>query len=158
MRLFSKHNEVASPGKDKVAKGIAEFILKMNSGFARYMKKLTAKLSSSTMKVFLIVFLAFGTTLSFYFVIASFITDEHLKTFRIDRISIPRNVEKDGDESAQQPTAITMKEYDEMKGFTHYMDSLKGSRKSDSILLNRPGLMDSVKMLQQIYEQQNKGK
>ncbi len=160
MRLFNKHNVVASPWKDKVAKSIAGFIVKMNSGFAKYMNRCSAGLPSSTMKVILIVFLSIGTSLSFYFIVAALIKVEPSKSIKIDRISLPRNVEINADEKIQQGVLITHQEFQELERFTNYMDSLQKSedKSYDSILLNRPGLMDSVKVLKQIYEQQNKEK
>ena len=127
MRLFGKHKEQSdSVGKDKVAKGIAGFILKMNTGFARYMNRRTAKLSSSTLKVALIVFLSLGTSLSFYFIIAAFVKEEPSKSIKIDRISVPRNFNKSGDESVQRGLVITKEEYEEMERYSKYMDSLRG--------------------------------
>lgn len=158
MKQFNKHKAGASVGNDKVAKGIAGFILKLNSGFAKCMNECTAKLSSSTMKVALIVFLSFGTSLSFYFIVAAFVKEEPSKSIEFDRISMPRNFEQSGDERVQHGFLITKEEYKEMKRFVHYMDSLQKSKSAiyDSITLNRPGMMDSVKELEQFYEQQNK--
>ena len=156
MRWFKKHKEASgTPGKDKVAKGIAGLIVKMNVGFARYMNKFTEKLSSSTLKVALIVFLSFGTSVSLYFIVAAFVKAEPLKTVKIDSISVPRNFEKTAPERVQQDFPVTEKEYQEMVRFTQYMDSLQKSEgtRYDSIMLNRPGLIDSVKVLERIYEQ-----
>lgn len=134
----------ASVGKDKIAKGIAAFILKRQRSFARYMNKATAKLSSATMKVSLIVFLSFGTILSFYFIVEAFVKEAPGKNFKIQRISVPRNLYEGG--GVQHGFVITKEEYDEMRRYT---DSLQ---RNDSLMSARPGLMDSVKVLESIYE------
>ncbi|MGN6602462.1 MAG: hypothetical protein ACTHK8_08410 [Ginsengibacter sp.] len=156
MKLFKKHREpFASPAKDKVAKGITGFIVKVNSGFASYMNKITVKLSSSTLKVFVIVFLSFGTSLSFYFIVAAFIKDEPSKTIKIDRVSVPGYYDQSGSGRVKNDFVITKEEYEEMKRYSKYFDSLRGSKEYDSIKMARPGLMDSLKLLEKIYKNKN---
>lgn len=152
MKWLNKHKEgIGSIGKDKVAQGIAGFILKLQQGFASFMTRLTAKMSSATMKVSLIVFLSFGTSLSFYFIVAAFVKETPGKNFKIQRISVPRNLYEDS--RVQHGFVITKEEYDEMRKYT---DSLRGSKVYDSMMAVRPGLMDSTKELESIYEQNKK--
>lgn len=148
--------------KDKAAKGIAGFILKMQNGFATFMGKRTEKLSSSTMKFILVIFLLSGSSLSIYFIVTAFIKKEQPKALRIDRLSVPRYYNKNGDEPIQPGFFISKQEHEEMQAFKTYMDSLHRTKKGklvyDSIMLNRPGLMDSVNKLEQLYQQQLQNK
>lgn len=146
--------------KDKVAKGVAKIILKMQSGFAKFMGQHTAKVSSFGLKVWLAVFFLSGSSLSIYFIFAAFSKKEQSKTIKIDRLSVPSYYNKNGDEPVQPDFFISKREYEEMLSFKNYMDSLHRSKGSiyDSIMLNRPGLMDSVNKLEQIYQQQVQNK
>jgi hypothetical protein len=149
MSWFNLRRGASAPvGQDRIAKGIAVFILKMQRSFARYMNKVTAKMSSATMKVSLIVFLSFGTSLSFYFIVAAIVKEPPGKKFKIQRISVPRNLYKGG--GFQHGLVITKEEYEEMRRYT---DSLQ---RNDSLMSARPGLMDSIKELESIYEQDKK--
>jgi hypothetical protein len=162
--LRSTQDDKAGGGKDRLAKGIAGFIMKMQNGFAKFMGKRTEKLSSSTMKYMLAAFLLCGCGLSVYFIVTAFKKNGLSKAVKIDRLSVPRYYDKNGDESMQPGFFITKKEHEEMQAFKNYMDSLsfhhnkKGIRIYDSIMLNRPGLMDSVNQLEQMYQQQLQNK
>lgn len=164
MKLFKRQHkeERIEAGKDRLAKGIAGSIIKMQNGFATFMSKRTEKLSSSTMKYMLVVFLLCGSGLSVYFIISAFKKNGQSKAIKIDRLSVPRYYDKNGDESTQPGFFITKKEHEEMQAFKNYMDSLHhtktGIRIYDSIILNRPGLMDSIHQLEQFYQQQLQNK
>ena len=60
-------------------------------------------------------------------------------------------------EKVYQPT-ISRKEYDRIHAFKKYVDSLQGTSagklKSDSLLFNRPYLMDTINLLENIYYEQ----
>lgn len=80
---------------------------------------------------------------------------------RVEQISIPAHViQRDTLYSDQQEVKISNREYQRFKEFRVYMDSLqhdsKGKYIYDSILHNRPGLLDSVALLESIYQQQIK--
>ncbi|MBS1735123.1 MAG: hypothetical protein JSS98_00780 [Bacteroidetes bacterium] len=164
MKLFrrKRNEEKKEAGKDKLAKNIAGFIQKTQNGFARFMSKRTEKLSPSTMKFALIVFLLCGSGLSVFFIVTAFKKNGVLKVINIDRLSVPRYYDKNSDNSMQPGFFITKKEHEEMQAFKNYLDSLrhnkKGIRVYDSIMLNRPGLMDSVNKLEQLYQQQLQNK
>ena len=60
-------------------------------------------------------------------------------------------------EKVYQPT-ISRKEYNRFHAFKKYVDSLQGTSagklKSDSLLFNRPYLMDTINLLENIYYEQ----
>lgn len=163
MKLFGKRKKNnPQPGKDKIAKGIAGMILKIQNGFAKFMSKHVEKVSASSLKFILIMFLLAGSGLSIYCVVEAFTKREKSKAVKIDRLSVPRYYDKNGDESTPSDFFITKKEHEEIQGFQKYMDSLhhskKGFRIYDSIMLNRPGLLDSVNQLEELYQQQLQNK
>jgi hypothetical protein len=172
MRLFKRKTlrQAQSNGhdekptlNDKAAKGIASFLLKMQNGFARFMSKRTKNISAFRMKAGLIVFFLTGSSLSIYFIVVAFVKkDQQTKMIKIDRLSVPKYYNENGEEPVEPDLLVTKQEHEEMQAFHHYMDSLQhsegGKRVYDSIILIRPGLMDSVNMLEEIYQSQLKSK
>jgi hypothetical protein len=152
----------AETGKDKVAKGIAGFIIKMQSAFAGFMNKHTKNMSAHSMKWSLIIFIVTGSTLSIYCIASAFLKKDKTKAVAIDRIHVPQYYDKNGDESLPQNFIISKREHEEMQAFQKYMDSLhrskSGQRIYDSIMLYRPGLADSIKQLEKMYQQQLQNK
>ncbi|MGN6354819.1 MAG: hypothetical protein ACTHLB_15610 [Parafilimonas sp.] len=145
------------PGKDKVARCIVICLLKVQTGFARFMNKQAEKISSFSMKVLLVIFFLTGSALSIYFIVAAVIEKEQLKAVKVDRLSIPRYYNKD-EADIQDNFLIT--EQQQVQAFKKYMNSLQqtkvGKTMYDSIMLHRPGLMDSIIKLEQLYQSQHK--
>lgn len=82
-------------------------------------------------------------------------------TMKVDKISIPSHViQPDTKELNQQLPIISESEYQRIKSFMAYMDSLKHDQRGrfvyDSIVQERPGLLDSVSVAESIYKQQKK--
>jgi len=159
MKLFKrrKYSEASNgSGKDKVAKIIARFIMKMQSAFAKFMSKKTQKISSSSMKILLLIFFFSGSALSIYFITAAIIEKKQLKAVKVDRLRVPKYYNDDGVDSIKHEFFITEQTYQEMQAFKNYMDSLQrmkvGKIIYDSIMLSRPGLMDSINQLEQLYQ------
>lgn len=67
---------------------------------------------------------------------------------------------KVGDELNKPPAIITKEEFKKIEHFKKYTDSLAGSPAGkeiyDSILISRPGLIDSIILLENIYHSQIK--
>lgn len=157
MRLFAKRKKnEPQPGKDKLAKDIAGIIFKIQDVFANFMDNHTKKVSPHSLKIALIIFLLTGSSLSIYCVVNTFTKKENV--VKIDRLSVPQYYDRNGDESIQRDFIITKREYEQMLAFKNYMDSLRQSKSGisiyDSIMLNRPGLIDSINQLEEIYKQQ----
>ena len=68
-------------------------------------------------------------------------------------MDIPKHFDKTGDETVMPDATVDEQTYLQIQDFRKYMDSLKLNRTNeyDSILQARPGLMDSVQVLEQIY-------
>lgn len=80
---------------------------------------------------------------------------------RIEKMSFPRYATGDDTSSTFQPTVVlTEKQYRNIQRFKKYMDSLQtttaGKLKYDSIIKARPGLIDSIVFIEEIYLQQVK--
>ncbi|MGN9390548.1 hypothetical protein ACTMSB_16165, partial [Enterococcus faecalis] len=91
---------------------------------------------------------------SIYLIVNSvFSPERNQKALEIQQMDIPKHFNKTGDETVMPEATIDEQTYLQIQDFRKYMDSLKLNRTNeyDSILQARPGLMDSVQVLEQIY-------
>lgn len=139
---------------DKVAGKIAAAGIKLQQLFAEKMNKLFMKTDFKRLKIILIIFCIGAGGYSIYLIANSVISpDRKQNSFEVQKMDIPRHFDKTGDENLIPEAYVDEETYQQVKQFRNYMDSLKQKRRNeyDSILQARPGLMDSVQMLEQIY-------
>jgi hypothetical protein len=161
MRLFKRKvkelNAAKSSGSDKVAGKIAGFIVKAQTKFADVMNRNFSGISTKRMKIFLFLFCLVSGGLSIYYIVnAVFNHDKKNNSFKIDHVDVPKHYDKTGDELIHSQIFIDEETMQNIQVFKQYMDSLKtkGAKQYDSIMLERPGLMDSITMLEEIYYSQ----
>jgi hypothetical protein len=139
---------------DKVAGKIAAAGIKLQQLFAEKMKKLLIKTDFKRLKIILIIFCVGAGGYSIYLIVNSVISpDRKQNSFDVQQMDVPKHFDKLGDENLIPEAYVDEETYQQVKQFRNYMDSLKQKRSNeyDSILQARPGLMDSVQMLEQIY-------
>lgn len=159
MWLFKKRKkEVQSDDKttvsDKVAGKIAGVGIKAQQLFAEKMNRTFMKTDFKRLKLILIFFCVSAGGYSLYLIANSVFSHERKeKAFEIQAMDIPKHFDKTGDETVMPDATVDEQTYLQIQDFRKYMDSLKLSRANeyDSILQARPGLMDSVQVLEQIY-------
>ncbi len=110
-------------------------------------------------KMVLVVFCLLYGGISIYLMLDVF--REPSAKIGIDKISVPAHViHPDTILLNQQLPLIAENEYQHIKAFRLYMDSLKhssiGKLIYDSILHTRPGLLDSISLAESLYQQQTK--
>ncbi|MBN8880657.1 MAG: hypothetical protein J0I32_24160 [Sphingobacteriales bacterium] len=154
-----KDKQNSHPVKEKAAKGIASFLLKTQSKFAAVMNNQTKNIPSKKMKILLLVFCLIGGGFSLYLTLEAILKpDREQPAFKIDPVSVPKHYDRSGDEELRSDHYIDNETYQQIQAFEQYMDSLQrtptGVQTRDSILQARPGLMDSVRMLKEIYNYQ----
>ncbi|MFT3678666.1 MAG: hypothetical protein QM791_00250 [Ferruginibacter sp.] len=161
--LFRKKKEKSTdqPLKEKAAKGIARFLLSIQSKFADAMNAGTKHIPSKKMKMLLVAFCLFSGGFSIYLVANAILKpDEKQPAFKVDQMNVPKYYDRSGDEYFQADQYVDKETYQSIGSFEQYMDSLQrsetGKKIHDSILIARPGLMDSIKMLKEIYHSQLK--
>jgi len=159
--MKKKDKKNSHPVKEKAAKSIAGFLLKTQSKFADIMNSQTKNIPSKKMKVFLIAFCLFGGGFSLYLTLEAILkSDYEQPALKVDPVSVPRHYDRIGDEELRSDQYIDNETYQQIQAFEQYMDSLQrtaaGIRTRDSILQARPGLMDSIRMLKEIYNYQQK--
>ena len=159
MWLFKKKkNELQSEEKttmsDKIAGKIAGVGIKAQRLFAGRMNKLFMKTDYKRLKLILIFFCVSAGGYSIYLIaISVFSAEQKQQSFEIQQMDIPKHFNKTGDETVTPEATVDEQTYLQIQDFRQYMDSLKLNRTNeyDSILQARPGLLDSVQVLEQIY-------
>ncbi|KIC89819.1 hypothetical protein HY58_14185 [Flavihumibacter sp. ZG627] len=139
---------------DKVAEKIAGLGIKLQQLFAEKMNRFFMKTDFKRLKIILIIFCIGAGGYSIYLIANSVISpDKKQNSFEIQQMDVPKHFDKTGDENLIPEAYVDEETWQEVKQFRNYMDSLKQKRRNeyDSILQSRPGLMDSVQMLEQIY-------
>ena len=141
MKLF-KTNKSKSILQDKAATGIANKILKSQRWFASNLERLTKKWKQKQQWVFLyLVCLLFGG-LSIAAVVNAFKVSANSKTIMPKSIAIPKNIYQ-----GNNPFLITENEFQQVQEY---------KRKHPKLLKERPGLWDSLALIEQSYYSQKK--
>ena len=160
--LFKRRNKSSErPSQDKAAKGIAKFLLSIQLSFTNVMNRITENMSSGNLKIVLILFCLFGGGFSIYLIGAAILKPDSGQTqINVDRVNIPKYFDKGGNEGLNANAYVDQETFQRNLEYERFMDSLgktsSGLRVRDSILLTRPGLADSIKMLKEIYQSQLK--
>ena len=144
-------NETVS---DKVAGKIAGIGIRLQQLFAEKMNRIFMKTDYKRLKLILIFLCVSAGGYSIYLIVNSvFSPERNQKAFEVQQMDIPKHFNKTGDETVMPEATVDEQTYLQIQGFRKYMDSLKLNRTDeyDSILQARPGLIDSVQMLEQIY-------
>jgi hypothetical protein len=157
--LFKRKKKIqeASPLQDKMVNGIVEKVTTFQLRWASFMQRSCERFSIKAKKYITVITVLFASVYSLY-IIASSIIQKPKKAYRIATIHTPAYTTKTGEEKIFSNNLIPEKEYHKIIRFHQYMDSLnqttKGKKIADSILHNRPGLMDSTLQLKKLYELQ----
>lgn len=158
MKLFEKNTiQANSQISDKAAGRIANGILKTQKIFANALGKMANSWHTKHQWIFLcLVCLVFGG-LSFVAVITPFNKKARSFLTKPSSIKIPRTIYSNQD---LHSIIITKNEIRKVYAFRHVLDSLSASiegKKKVNIFLNkRPGLLDSLDMVERLYYLQKK--
>lgn len=134
-----------TPVQDKVAGKIAGALIKVQTKFSEGMNKLVSTMTTKKVKVWLAAFCLVSGGLSVYFFVNALVRKPK-PVFKIDNVHVPAHFDKSGDETMQNLVPDEM--YQNIQEYKSYMDSL-----GEPI---RPSLLDSIKILEEIYLQQKK--
>lgn len=154
MKLFEKKKENDNQTKPNVlSKGIQAGYKRVQGGWANWMMRRTEHFSHRTWIMLLILFVLSTSTYCIY-VVVNAITSKGNNSITITRIKKPKHTTETGEAQAGV-AGMSEAEYNRIKKFRLYMDSLAQSPSGkilyDSITLRRPGLMDSVQLIEQLY-------
>lgn len=145
--------------QDKNAKIIVDKFLRLQQQWATFMQQHIERLSIKSKVIVLVFFCLGGAGFSFLLIAKSFMGNNKT-SFRVARIQNAEHIGKSGEEKILATSIVTKQEHEKIQSFRQYMDSLSrsplGKRTYDSILITRPGLMDSVIVIENIYQSQIK--
>ena len=161
--LFRKRKKTETTktdeSNDKILKQIVNACLRMQTGWAQWMGRRTQYLSRKSLLLLLLTFTALSGGYSIYLIGQSF-SNRQANAFSVTAIKKPGLVTKSGDAKLQKEMIISETDYQRIIRFRGYMDSLArspaGKAVHDSILLSRPGLPDSIRYIEEIYQSQTK--
>lgn len=163
--LFTfKRNNKKEPGKKDCLKGnllqkFDEANLRLQYKCAQWLERETAHLSRKSWIVILICFIVFTSGCSIYVIVDSF-SQTITNTISIVPITKPTNAKEPAGEMVKNNASISKIEYDRIIRFRRYMDSLgrspTGKKTQDSIMQYRPGLLDSITIVENQYHSQFK--
>lgn len=159
-RKKKRHGAVKeNVAQEKLANSIVSACIRLQQRWANFMQRYTERLSRNGKLIALSLFCLIAGSLSIYFIANSLIS-RRASSFTVTPVAKSPYADKSGDENTKSLEIISKAEYEKIQRFRYYMDSLarspSGKMLYDSILLNRPGLMDSILLLEKIYLSQNK--
>ncbi len=141
---------------DKVAAKIAGAGIILQKKFADRLNGTFRNMNSKKLKGLLILFCLSAGSYSVYLTVNAITGQEKKqKNFTVDQVDVPKHFDKTGDE-IMTDAYVDEETFYKIQGFKKYMESLKQnmSNQYDSILQTRPGLLDSVQVLEEIYYSQ----
>ena len=151
-----KKGEKKNTQKDTVAYRIAQAMVVTQAKFAKVMTSCFSKVPAQRMKLYTFLFCLLGFGLSLYIVTAAILNIRFQSNFKIEHLSVPKIEDKKYDTTIEPNILVDEESWNKIQYFKRYIDSLRenGSKEVDSILGQRPGLMDSIAMLEEIYYSQ----
>ena len=161
--LFRNRNktEAARPDEinDRILRQMVDTCLRMQNGWALWMGRRTQHLSRKTLLLLLLTFTALAGGYSTYLIGQSF-TGNQANVISITPIRKPGHVLQTVDAASQPDMIVSKTDYQGIIRFRGYMDSLNrspaGRAAYDSIIVSRPGLLDSIRVIEEIYQSQTK--
>ncbi|MDX9880548.1 MAG: hypothetical protein RBS73_00690 [Prolixibacteraceae bacterium] len=147
-----RQKEEQKTSKGSLAAGI--LYKRIRSAWAAWMARRTAGFTRSTWRILLSLFVVLFGGYSVYLAVNGF-TARQAKSISITPIKIPRHATQTGDTPKAAPQ-LSEAGYSRIRQFRIYMDSLArsptGKATYDSIIKHRPGLMDSVRFIENQYQ------
>ncbi len=161
--LFKKRTTPTSVIKNAAQERLASYFVSACIRFqqrgADCMQRHTERLSRKGKIITLSLYCLTAGSLSVY-LIASGMMSHKASSITVIHFKQPSYAVRSGDENTKAFVIVSKAEYENVQRFRFYMDSLarspSGKPLHDSILSLRPGLMDSVLLIEKIYQSQNK--
>ena len=140
--------------QDRAAERIVRFLLAMQNRFVRFMSSKINRLSTKTKKNWLFIFCLVFAGFSIHVFTGAFNNAKAVKEISPGQLSLPKYWDNKMEE---MNPVVGDNDMDRIGRFEEYMDSLSKSVQGrivyDSMVKARPGLLDSIKIIKQIYSQ-----
>lgn len=163
MSFFFRNKKKANPvvsndAQDRIARSMVNRCLQWQRKWADWMQNKTESLSGKGKTIALFCFCLLAGGYSIYLIAISLVAKQNI-SLSITSIYKPQYVPRSGKEQVMG-ASISKEDYLRVHRFKTYMDSLARSPTGkiiyDSILISRPGLMDSVNFIENNYQPQIK--
>ncbi|SRR5258708_866438 len=152
--IFGKGKKELTTDDRKPAFPILEKLEALKIKSADGLGKITRNWSKKKWKIALILFCLITGGASSYIIVSSVIGKQSQNQIPVTKISVPENVTNQ-DVPSSPGFTITDQEYSKIQEFRQYFDSLNnsfsGKKLRDSILRARHGLLDSVRLIEELY-------
>lgn len=160
LSLFRKRKTQTSvkenPAQERFANSIVSACIRFQQRWADFMQFHTERLSRKGKLIILSLFCVIAGSLSVYLIWSSVMSRK--ASFTVIHLKKSPYAVKSGDENTKTLVIVSKAEYEKIQRFRFYMDSLarspSGKLLHDSILSQRPGLMDSILLIEKIYQSQ----
>lgn len=161
--LFRKRKKKQVPeqdsGCDRILVQAVKTCLRVQIVWAQWMQRKTKHLSQRMLFLLLLVFISLAGGYNAYLIKKNF-SGHQTNAFAISPIKLPGQILQTGDISIQTDIQISSTEYLRIIRFRDFMDSLarssSGKARYNSIVSIRPGLIDSIQLIEKIYHSQFK--
>jgi len=158
--LFRNKMNNSQPAMANMAAGLNKKVIDCKIRFAAMLTKKTQNWSVRKWKLFLIIFCVVSAGISGYTIIDSLSGSKTAHDYTVLPFLVPKYSTKPDGLQKLPGYIISEREYDRLRQFDHYMDSIgntqSGKPTYDSIVKYRSGLLDSIRLIEQIYLSQRK--
>lgn len=149
-----KQNEV----QERIAKSIVHRIIFWQTKWAEWMQVKTECLSVKGKIMGLLLFCFIACAYSIYLAATSS-SGKQVLPVTLNSIKQPNYIQQSG-ENTRAAAIVNQEEYKKIKRFRQYMDSLapspSGKILHDNILIQHPGILDSIMLLENMYQLETK--
>lgn len=141
--------------EDKIALSIVNNCIRVQKHLSEFLQRRSEMLSLTCKTFVFIIFCLISVCSCLYLIIKNF-EFKISQSYSITPIRVPKQVAQNELQKRQPSVGVTKKEFEKIQKFRFYMDSLArsktGKRIHDSILINRPGLIDSITIIENLYQ------
>lgn len=150
----SKKTEVMETAKNNLWQKFDQANLRLQYKCANWLERKTAHFSRLNWIVLLLCFTLFTGSCSIYLIVNSF-SGNKAGNIIVTQITKPTNLTPLKEKPIQINTIISKTEFEKITSFRKYMDSLTlsstGKKTYDSIVSDRPGILDSLTIIENYY-------
>ncbi|MCI9843651.1 hypothetical protein [Flavobacterium pectinovorum] len=151
---FKRKSNAITGSKNSIWEKFEQANLRLQYKCAQWLERKTAHFSRLNWIVVLFTFIVFTGGCSIYLIVNSF-SNNKSRNITIAPITKPTNHIPLKEKPPQLNAIISKIEFEKITSFRKYMDSLgrspTGKKTHDSIVLNRPGLLDSLTIIENYY-------
>ena len=154
MRKGKQREKVLAAARAKAANKVVLLLAKMQAAFAKYMDRKINRLSAGKKKALFYGFCFIGSLCCFYLIVSPFAVQKKKNVVTVDPIEFSKPQPRKRPSDAGN--FISPEEYSRIHAFKLYLDSLcsdkDGRGTYDSIVAVHPGLMDTLKLIEEYYQ------